>query len=81
MPKLSEQESYSQTSGLFVKLFSDMGADVTLHDLDIAHHMPQRNATAGMIFFSSLGFPVSSNNPSISVTWQDPNHHWHNFYL
>ena len=47
MPELSEQESYSQTSALCVKLFSDMGADVSLHDIDIAHRVPQRNATAG----------------------------------
>ena len=38
MPELSEQES--QTSDLCVKLFSDMGADVSLHDIDIAHRMP-----------------------------------------
>lgn len=31
MPELSEQESYSQTSGLCVKLFSDMGAHISLH--------------------------------------------------
>ena len=47
MPELSEQESYSQTSGLCVKLFSDMGADVSLYDIDIAHCVSQRNATAG----------------------------------
>ena len=46
LPELSEQESYSQTSDLCVKLFSDMGADVSLHDIDIAHRVPQRNATA-----------------------------------
>lgn len=47
MPELSEQESYSQTSRLCVKLFSDMGAEVSIHDIDIAHRVPQRNATAG----------------------------------
>ena len=47
MPELNEQESYSQTSGLCVKLFSDMGADVSLYDIDIAHRVPQRNVTAG----------------------------------
>ena len=47
MPELSEQESYSQTSGLCVKLFSGMGAEVSLHDIDIAHLVAQRNATAG----------------------------------
>ena len=47
MPELSEQESYSQTSALCVKLFTDMGADVSLHDIDIAHRVPQRNATGG----------------------------------
>ena len=46
LPELSEQESYSQTSDLCVKLFSDMGAEVSLHDIDIAHRVPQRNATA-----------------------------------
>ena len=43
LPELSEQESYSQTSDLCVKLFSDMGADVSLHDIDIANRVPQRN--------------------------------------
>ena len=47
MPELSEQESYSQTSALCVKFFSDMGADVSLQDIDIAHRVPQRNATTG----------------------------------
>ena len=47
LPELSEQESYSQTSDLCVNLFSDMGADVSLHDIDIAHRVPLRNATAG----------------------------------
>ena len=47
MPELSEQECYSQTSALCVKLFSDMGADVSLQDIDIAHRVPQRNATTG----------------------------------
>ena len=47
MPELNEEESYSQTSGLSVKLFSDMGAGVSLYDIDIAHRVPQRNATAG----------------------------------
>ena len=47
MPELSEQESYSQTSGLCIKLFSDMRADVSLHDIDIAHRVPRRNATVG----------------------------------
>ena len=48
MPELiSEQESYTQTSGLCVKFFSDMGDDVSLHDIDVAHRVPKRNATAG----------------------------------
>jgi len=47
MPELSEQKSYFQTNGLCVKLFSDMGAEVSLHEIDIAHRVPQRNATAG----------------------------------
>ena len=42
LPELSEQESYSQTSDLCVKLFSDMGADVSLPDIDISHRMQQR---------------------------------------
>ena len=49
MPELNEQESYSQTSGLCVKLFSDMGADVSLYDIDIAHCVPQRNVTVGAL--------------------------------
>ena len=47
MPEICEQESYSEKSALCVKLFSDMGADVTLRDIDIAHRVSQRNATAG----------------------------------
>ena len=47
MPELNEQGSYSQTSGLCVNLFSEMGADVTLHDIDIAHRVPQRSARVG----------------------------------
>ena len=43
LPELSEQESYFQTSDLCVKLFSDMGAEVSLHDIDIANRVPQRN--------------------------------------
>ena len=42
LPELSEQESYSQTSDFI----SDMGADVSLPDIDIAHRVPQRNAAA-----------------------------------
>jgi len=36
-------------SGLVVKLFTDVGADVALHNIEIVHHIPQRNATAGML--------------------------------
>ena len=40
------QESAMDKSNLCVKLFSEMGANITLQDIDIAHRAPQRNARA-----------------------------------
>ena len=44
--ELRSQESAMDKSNLCVKLFSEMGANITLQDVDIAHRVPQRNARA-----------------------------------
>ena len=44
--ELRSQESAMDKSSLCVKLFSEMGANITLQDIDIAHRVPQRNARA-----------------------------------
>ena len=45
LPELSEQESYSQTSDLCVKLFSDMGADVSVMGAGVS--VPYSHLTCG----------------------------------
>ena len=44
--ELRSQESAMDKSNLCVKLFSEMGANITLQDVGIAHRVPQRNARA-----------------------------------
>ena len=44
--KLGKQ-TVADTSSLCVTLFNEMGADVTISDIDIAHRVPLRNATNG----------------------------------
>ena len=41
------KETVADTSSLCVSLFNEMGADVTISDIDIAHRVPLRNATNG----------------------------------
>ena len=43
VPELRGQESAVDTSNLCIKLFSEVGANVSLQDLDIAHRVLQRN--------------------------------------
>ena len=39
----SQPESSKKTSGICVKLFNAMGADVSIQDIDSAHRIPVRN--------------------------------------
>ena len=45
VPQVNEKESSEETADLFVKLFSGIGVDVSISDIDIAHRVPQRNTT------------------------------------
>ena len=45
VPELNGQETAMDTSKLCVNLFIEMGADITLQDIDIAHRVPLRSAT------------------------------------
>ena len=42
VPELRSKESAMDTSNLCVKLFSEMGANVSLQNIHIAHRVPQR---------------------------------------
>ena len=44
VPELNSQESAMDTSKLCANLFIEMGADITLQDIDIAHRVPLRSA-------------------------------------
>ena len=44
VPELNGQETAMDTSKLCVNLFIEMGADITLQDIDIAHRVPLRSA-------------------------------------
>ena len=44
VPELNGQETAMDTSKLCVNLFIEMGADITLQDIDIAHRVPFRSA-------------------------------------
>ena len=44
VPKLNGQETAMDISKLRVSLFIEMGADITLQDIDIAHRVPLRSA-------------------------------------
>ena len=46
LPEIKE-ESAEGTSSLCVKLFREMGAEVTIHDIDMAHRVPTREAHGG----------------------------------
>ena len=47
IPELRDNEAAVESSGLCVKLFNDIGAEVTWQDIDYAHRVPKRTATAG----------------------------------
>ena len=44
LPELNTQETAMHTSKLCAKLFAEMGTDITLQDIDIAHRVPLRSA-------------------------------------
>ena len=43
VPETSANESSRSTSSLYFKLFNDMGAKVTILDIDTAHRVPSRS--------------------------------------
>ena len=45
VPQINENESAQDTANLCQKLFSALGNDISVFDIDIAHRVPQRNAT------------------------------------
>ena len=45
VPQINENESAQDTANLCLKLFSALGNDISFFDVDIAHRVPQRNAT------------------------------------
>ena len=44
VPLVNENESAEDTANLCLKLFSALGNDISVYDIDIAHRVPQRNA-------------------------------------
>ena len=47
VPEIKQQETARETSDLYVALFNDMGAVVSLQDLDVAHRVPRRDQDGG----------------------------------
>ena len=47
VPLISDRESAQDTAELCVKLFTGLGVDILLSDIDIAHRVPQRNTSSG----------------------------------
>ena len=47
VPLISESESAQDTAELCVKLFSGLGVDVSISEIDIAHRVPQRDTSTG----------------------------------
>ena len=47
VPELKPHESAAETSQLCLQIFNTMGAEVQLHDIDIAHRISHRNASDG----------------------------------
>ena len=45
VPLVNENESAEDTANLCLKLFSALGNDIPVYDIDTAHRVPQRNAT------------------------------------
>ena len=46
IPELVASETALQTTTLCVKIFNKMGAETTIHDIDIAHRVKPRNASS-----------------------------------
>ena len=46
VPHVGETESSAETVELCVKLFSALGVETPISDIDIAHRVPQRNNTS-----------------------------------
>jgi len=46
VPEVKEHESSQDTANLCLKLFSGLGVDVSITDIDIPHRVPLRNVTA-----------------------------------
>ena len=47
LPKVDTRESAQQTSSLCISLLRALGADITIRDIDTAHHVPMRQASGG----------------------------------
>jgi len=47
VPLISERESAQDTPDLCVKLFTCLGVDISLSEIDIAHRVPQRDTSTG----------------------------------
>ena len=47
VPQLNSRESAVETTQLCIKLFNKLGIEVSQHDIDIAHHVSVRRASAG----------------------------------
>ena len=47
IPGLHDNESAVESSELCLRLFNDIGAEVTRQDIDYAHRVPKKTATAG----------------------------------
>jgi hypothetical protein len=46
IPELNSKESAIETSQLCIKIFNEMGTNVSIGDIDIAHHVPTRRTFA-----------------------------------
>ena len=46
VPECNERETAATSTELCVRLFNGMGVEVKAHDIDIAHRVPHRNASA-----------------------------------
>ena len=47
IPEVNSPETALDTSTLCVKLFKEMGVEISLQDIDIAHRVPTRSASSG----------------------------------
>ena len=54
LPEVDTRESAQQTSSLCISLLRALGADITIRDIDTAHHVPMRQASVCNINPASL---------------------------